>query len=172
MKPLLARALVVLALCAPFAAPAQTAVTPAPDHARLLMGANPQATANKRLVYDFWRIVFEAGQVEYAPMYMAKDYIQHNPNVADGHDAFIAFLTGFVKPQPVQPKVRLPLVAIVADGDYVTLVSVRTLPDPRQPGRSYTTTWFDMFRLQNGRIQEHWDPDTVPAPAAAGPAAQ
>lgn len=84
--------------------------------------------------------MFEAGQVQYAPMYMDKNYIQHNPNVANGRDAFIAFLTAFVKPTPVQPRVQLPLVAITADGDLVTLVSVRTLPNPNKPGTTYTTT--------------------------------
>ncbi|WP_369978477.1 nuclear transport factor 2 family protein [Xanthomonas bundabergensis] len=139
---------------------AQTAVTANPNHQQLLQGSDWRTTANKRLVYDFWRIVFEAGHTEYAPMYMAKDYIQHNPTVANGRDAFLQFLTAFVKPQPIQPRVQLPLVAILAEGDYVTLVSVRTLPDPKDATKTYTTTWFDMFRIQNGKIQEHWDPAT------------
>lgn len=139
---------------------AQTAVTANPNHQQLLQGSDWRTTANKRLVYDFWRIVFEAGHTEYAPMYMAKDYIQHNPTVANGRDAFLRFLTAFVKPQPIQPRVRLPLVAILAEGDYVTLVSVRTLTDPKDATKTYTTTWFDMFRIQNGKIQEHWDAAT------------
>ncbi|MFC6840712.1 nuclear transport factor 2 family protein [Xanthomonas theicola] len=139
---------------------AQTAVVANPNHQQLLQGSDRRTTANKRLVYDFWRIVFEAGHTEYAPMYMAKDYIQHNPTVANGRDAFLQFLTAFVEPQPIQPRVRLPLVAILAQGDDVTLVSVRTLPDPKDTTKTYTTTWFDMFRIQNGKIQEHWDPAT------------
>ena len=122
MKQLFSRALLLVMLLAPMAAFAQTAVTANPNHQKLLIGSNWSETANKRLVYDFWRIVFEAGQVQYAPMYMDKNYIQHNPNVANGRDAFIAFLTAFVPPTPVQPRVQLPLVAITADGDLVTLV--------------------------------------------------
>ncbi|KAB7781179.1 MULTISPECIES: nuclear transport factor 2 family protein [Xanthomonas] len=153
--------LLALLLALPVASAfAQTAVTANPNHAQLLHGEDWRTTANKRLVYDFWRIVFEAGHTEYAPMYMAKDYIQHNPNVANGRDAFLAFLTSFVKPTPIRPRVQLPLVAILAEGDYVTLVSVRTLPDPKDASKTYTTTWFDMFRIQNGKIQEHWDAAT------------
>ncbi len=139
---------------------AQTAVTANPNHQQLLRGSDWRIEVNKRLVYDVLRIVFEAGHTEYAPMYMAKDYIQHNPTVANGRDAFLQFLTAFVKPQPIKPRVQLPLVAILAEGDDVTLVSVRTLPDPRDASKTYTTTWFDMFRIQNGKIQEHWDPAT------------
>lgn len=102
MKKLLSRALLLVMLIAPMAAFAQTAVTANPDHQKMLLGSTWYETANKRLVYDFWRTVFEAGQVQYAPMYMDKNYIQHNPNVANGRDAFIAFLTAFVKPTPVQ----------------------------------------------------------------------
>ncbi|PKV13566.1 hypothetical protein CVO74_11930 [Xanthomonas prunicola] len=168
MKKLLTRALLLVTLLAPVAAFAQTAVTANPNHQKMLLGSTWYETANKRLVYDFWRTVFEAGQVQYAPMYMDKNYIQHNPNVANGRDAFIAFLTAFVKPTPVQPRVQLPLVAITADGDLVTLVSVRTLPNPNKPGTTYTTTWFDMFRIEKGLIKEHWDPDTIAGRASTG----
>ncbi|MGZ1566597.1 nuclear transport factor 2 family protein [Xanthomonas citri pv. viticola] len=171
MKKLLSRTLLLVMLVmlvAPMAAFAQTAVTANPNHQKMLLGSTWYETANKRLVYDFWRTVFEAGQVQYAPMYMDKNYIQHNPNVANGRDAFIAFLTAFVKPTPVQPRVQLPLVAITADGDLVTLVSVRTLPNPNKPGTTYTTTWFDMFRIEKGLIKEHWDPDTIAGRASTG----
>lgn len=168
MKKLFIRALLLAMLVAPVAAFAQTAVTTNPSHQKMLLGSTRYETANKQLVYDFWRIVFEAGQVQYAPMYMDAHYIQHNPNVADGRDAFVTFLTSFVKPKPVQPRVQLPLVAITADGDLVTLVSVRTLPNPNKPGTTYTTTWFDMFRIENGLIKEHWDPDTIAGRASIG----
>jgi hypothetical protein len=85
---------------------AQTAVAANPDQQRLLQGSDWRTTANKRRVCDFWRIVLEAGHAEYAPMYMAKDYIQHNPTVAKGRDAFLQFLIAFVKPQPIQPRVH------------------------------------------------------------------
>ena len=152
---------------------AQLAVTPAPDHAALLASPDPRLAQNKRLVYDFWREVFEAGHLDLAPKYMAESYLQHNPNVPTGRAAFVEFFGRFKKPGPIQSKVSAPLVSITAEGDLVVLGFVRELPDPNEPGHKYTTTWFDMFRLENGKIAEHWDPAekqpprTAPADAGA-----
>lgn len=170
MKKLFSRAALLFMLVAPVAAFAQTAVTANPNHEKMLSGSNWVQIQNKRIIYDFWRKVFEAGHVELVPLYMHKDYIQHNPNIPNGRDAFVSFLSGFrPTPLPIKARVESPLVAITADGDLVTLYSVMTLPNPNKPGETYTTTWFDMFRLENGRIKEHWDPATInPAPAAGG----
>ena len=47
--------------------------------------------------------------------------------------------------------------AVMADGDLVTLAFAREYPDPKDPSARYTTTWFDMFRVADGMIVEHWD---------------
>jgi len=137
---------------------AQVPVAPAPDHATLLASSDTKLAANKRLVYDFWREVFEAGHMELAEKYMAESYIQHNPNVPTGRAAFIEFFTKFKKPRPIESKVSAPLVGITAEGDIVILSFARELTDPKDPSKKYTTTWFDMFRVEDGRIAEHWDP--------------
>ena len=151
---------------------AQLAVTPAADHAALLASPDPALARNKRLVYDFWREVFEAGHLELASKYMAEGYRQHNPGVPTGRAAFVEFFGSFKKPRPIEPRVSAPLVSITAEGDLVVLAFVRELPDPMEPGRRYTTTWFDMFRVENGRIAEHWDAaekqPSRPAPANSG----
>jgi predicted SnoaL-like aldol condensation-catalyzing enzyme len=152
--------LVVFALAILLAASAyaQVAVTPRLDHEQLLASPDPRLAANKRLAYDFWREVFEAGHMELAAKYMAEDYIQHNPNVPTGRAAFVAFFSQNIAPQPIEPRVKSPLVAILAEGDLVVLVFVRELADPKDSTQKYTTTWFDMFRLEGGKIAEHWDP--------------
>jgi predicted SnoaL-like aldol condensation-catalyzing enzyme len=141
------------------AALAQVPVTPAPDHAVLLASADPRLAANKRLVYDFWREVFEAGHLDKADKYLGEGYIQHNPNVPTGRAAFVEFFGKFAKRRDVAPKVAAPLVGIVAEGDLVVLSFVAPRPDPKDASKSYTTTWFDMFRVEGGKIVEHWDPD-------------
>src|SRR5437879_10120440 len=104
---------------------AQLPVRANPDQARLLASRDGRLAANKRLVYDFWREVFEAGHMDLAERYMAETYIQHNPNVPTGRAAFVAFFTQHVKPRPVQPRIAAPLVTIVAEGGRVILSFVR-----------------------------------------------
>ncbi len=154
---LVAAAAVVIALLAPVAGRAQVAVVAQPDQERLLASADARIAANKRFVYDFWREVFEGGHMELADKYMAESYIQHNPNVATGRAPFVEFFSKRVKPQPIEAKVKAPLVAIVAEGDLVVLSFVREGVDPKDPTKKYTTAWFDMFRLESGKIAEHWD---------------
>jgi predicted SnoaL-like aldol condensation-catalyzing enzyme len=145
------------ALFASGVARAQLPVVPTANQEALLASADPALAANKRLVYDFWREVFEAGHMDLADRYMAETYIQHNPNVPTGRAAFVAFFTQYVKPKAIQPRIAAPLVTIVAEGDKVILSFVRETADPKDATRKSTTTWFDMFRIENGKIAEHWD---------------
>ena len=142
---------------APLTIRAQVAPTPHPDHAALLRSSDSTLARNKRLVYDFWREVLEARHMDLASKYMRENYIQHNPNVATGRQAFVDFFGRLGGPQPIAPKVKAPLIAIAAEGDLVVLSFTREYPDPKDATRKYTTTWFDMFRVQGGKIAEHWD---------------
>jgi predicted SnoaL-like aldol condensation-catalyzing enzyme len=146
----------LLALAASLAS-AQVPVQGAADQERFVASSDARLAANKRLVYDFWREVFEGGHLELAEKYMAESYVQHNPNVPTGRAAFVEFFSKFAKPKPVEPRIKAPLVAMVADGDYVVLSFAREYPDPKDAAKKYTTTWFDMFRLEGGKIAEHWD---------------
>ena len=147
-----------IALLCAAAAQAQVPVTANPDHGAMLRHADPKLAANKRFVYDFWREVFEAAHMDLAPKYMAESYIQHNPRVPTGRQAFIDFFSKVRKPAPIEARVKAPLVAMVADGDLVVMAFAREHPDPKDPSQKYTTTWFDMFRIADGKIAEHCDP--------------
>jgi len=155
MKSLFAALTIVLAAGS---AAAQVPVIANPDQAAMLASADARLAANKRLVYDFWREVFEGGHMELADKYMAESYIQHNPMVPTGRAAFVEAFGKRVKPAPIDARVKAPLVAIVAEGDLVVLSFARELDDPKDAGKKYSSTWFDMFRIENGRIAEHWDP--------------
>ncbi len=161
MKHFVALSVLLLASFGAATAYAQAPVVGNPDHEALLKASDPKLAANKRLVYDFWREVFEAGHVELAPKYMTETYIQHNPLVASGREPFIEFLTKFVKPKPIEARVAAPLVAIVAEGDLVLMVFARELKDPKDESKTYTTTWFDMWRIEDGKMAEHWDAATL-----------
>lgn len=139
---------------------AQVAVVSSANHEQMLASPDARLATNKRLVYDFWREVFEAGHMELADKYMTEGYIQHNPNVPTGRAAFIEFFSKNVAPQPIESRVKAPLVGILADGNLVVLVFAREVVDPKDSAKRYTTTWFDMFRIEGGKIAEHWDPAT------------
>lgn len=136
---------------------AQVPPVASPDQLSMLRSGDPALARNKHLVFDFWRIVFEGGHMDRAPEFMTESYIQHNPNVTSGRAAFIATIGKVRKPKPVAPLIKVPVVAITADRDIVTVATVRRVRDSRRPDHIYYMTWFDMFRIENGKIAEHWD---------------
>ena len=132
----------------------------AQDQKAMLYSKNAKLAQNKKLVYNFWREILEAGHIEFADKYMMESYIQHNPNVATGRQPIVDYFTKYVKPIPVVDTIKAPLIAIVAEGDLVVLTFKQVYPDPKETGKTYTSTWFDMLRVENGKIAEHWDPST------------
>ena len=132
-------------------------VVPGKDQAAMLKSSDPKLAANKKIAYDFFRIVLRAGHLDQADKYMKTDYMQHNPNAETGLAGFKAYFTA-AGLKPVAIKDTLDgLVSIQAEGNFVTLSFVREYDDPNQKGKKYTTTWFDMFRIEGSKIAEHWD---------------
>lgn len=52
----------------------------------------------------------------------------------------------------------MKIVAVIAEGDLVTVIYPRTIKDLAAPGGAYVTAWFDTWRIENGKAAEHWDP--------------
>lgn len=136
---------------------AQVPVQANPNHEELLASADPRLAANKRLIYDFYREVFEGGHMDLAEKYLAESYIQHNPTVPTGRAGFIEVFSKFVKQKTIEAKMKSPVVSIVAEGNLVVLSFVKEYSDPADTTKKYTTTWFDMFRIEGGKLAEHWD---------------
>lgn len=135
----------------------------------LLESADPRLAANKRLVFDAWREIVDAGHGDLVERYVATDFVEHNPQGASGPDGFRTTFAARAA-GPVGASIRAPVVAVVAEGDLVALVTMREHPHPSRAARTYTTTWFDLFRIVNGRLAEHWDATAgMDAPTAAGP---
>ncbi|AZZ35302.1 hypothetical protein CIK05_00290 [Bdellovibrio sp. qaytius] len=132
-------------------------VIPAADQQTLLASTDSKLAANKKLAYDFTRIVLSGRQLDRASEFLTKDYIQHNPNVETGLQGFLDFFSQLGGPRPIPENVN-GLVSITAEGDLVTMSFVNKSKDIT--GAEYTTTWFDMFKVENGKISEHWDCDT------------
>ena len=68
--------------------------------------------------------------------------------------------------RPIAPTITFPVIAIMAEGDKVLIATVTYSPDPTAPGTKYAGTHFDLFRIENGKIAEHWDSVAKRDPAA------
>ena len=141
-----------LALAVP-AAQAATAVNlPTAPH-RVAMNAAERA--NLRLTLDWWREVIEAGHLELVPKYQAESYIQHNPNISTGRAGFLAAFAKDNSPvNPIPARLRNPPVLAAGRGDYVWMMFETRLPSP-----AFYQNRFELLRLQDGQVQEHWDID-------------
>ncbi|MEV4163783.1 nuclear transport factor 2 family protein [Nonomuraea dietziae] len=104
------------------------------------------AEHNKQIVQEFVRLAFDEGRpAEAAARHVGSPYIQHNPQAPDGPEAFIGFLTQL-------PDLRLDVKRVIAEGDLVVVHSLMTMSDADRG-----TAVVDIFRLEDGKIVEHWD---------------
>ena len=103
---------------------------------------------NDKIVREFYNKVFFAKNASAAVNYLEEDYIQHNPNVPTGREAFInAFTLIFEQ----SPNFSTQIQRTYADGDYVIVHSFAPIGDT---GNSIV----DIYRLNdNGKIADHWD---------------
>jgi predicted SnoaL-like aldol condensation-catalyzing enzyme len=136
-------------------------VTPHPDQLSLIRNADPALAANKRLFFDMWRTVLNAGHLEVADELVAEDYIQHSPFQLSGREALKATFSVIPRSDDIPETIRPAPVSIVAEDDLVVFVAVDELQEPDGSGM-YTTTHFNMFRVVDGRLAEHWHPDRTP----------
>jgi predicted SnoaL-like aldol condensation-catalyzing enzyme len=110
--------------------------------------ADPQQ--NKQTVLAYYNLAFnDKRPAEAVEKYGGSHYIQHNPQAPDGFEAFIQFVEGFVEQFP---QLSLDIKRAVAEGDLVVTHSLlKTSPEDRG------TAAADFFRLEDGKIVEHWD---------------
>jgi predicted SnoaL-like aldol condensation-catalyzing enzyme len=150
---------------------AQDPVVGVADPEALFKDADPVKNTNKQAALHIMRELLQCNQWSNAGNWLTDKYIQHNPNAASGLQGVITFFTVVMKRQPTATcdKLTAPIVAVQADGDYVTVVIAREYDHPVKKGEKYSTTWFDMWRFVDGKADEHWDPATIapPAPPAA-----
>jgi predicted SnoaL-like aldol condensation-catalyzing enzyme len=156
--------LITTLACAPLLA--QAPVTGVADPESLFTSPDPKLNANKQVVLHIERDLLEANHWSDADKYPTQEYIQHNPNVASGLAPVMKFF-GSRAPKPIPAKMTTQVVAVIAEGDLVVVATPRVMPDPRNPGQTYTTTWFDMWRIKNGKADEHWDGATIAPPPTA-----
>ena len=106
-------------------------------------------TENKQNAIAFYKLAYFGNPKEAVDRYVGKEYIQHNPDVANGPEGFIAY---FERMQEEYPEKSIDFVRSVAEGDLVALHTHQIWPGNDE----YIT--MDFFRFdENGKIVEHWD---------------
>jgi predicted SnoaL-like aldol condensation-catalyzing enzyme len=157
MKHRLALAALAAAFLAAGAAQAQEKVVGVANPDALFTSKDPKLNRNKQAAYHIQKDLLEANRWDEAGKWLTDRYIQHNPNAQSGLKGVVYFFTEVLKrkPEPVPAKIKTPIVAVMAEGDYVTIVRPYEAKDKN--GQTYSTTWFDTWRFVDGKADEHWD---------------
>lgn len=120
-----------------------------------------QQEANRQLVLQFYEAGLNRKDADAALKYVGNRYVQHNPNAADGPEGFKQFIA-FLRDK--YPQSHSTIVKSFADGDFVIL-HVHAVREPGTRGNAIV----DIFKLENGRIVEHWDvTQAIPEKTASG----
>lgn len=114
---------------------------------------------NKRLVREFYDLAFNQHRpIDAANKYLVPNYKQHNPNVADGREGFIAAFGG----QPKNDQSKSEFKRFIAENDLVVVHSF-----VRRNANDRGVAVVDIFRITGDKITEHWDViQAVPEKAA------
>ena len=115
--------------------------------------------ATKKIVFDFYRYVWEPRDDQALMKWLPETYVEHNPMFPRGRaDLADVLKSRRAGPPPnVADKLNDPPEFVVAEGDLVTWIFKRPRKDPKDSSKAYDTFWFDTFRIKDGKIVEHWD---------------
>jgi predicted SnoaL-like aldol condensation-catalyzing enzyme len=108
-----------------------------------------QMEDNKKTVVEFYEAAINQKNFEAAAKFVGARYVQHNPRAADGLEGLKGFLAYL---REKLPDYHSDIKRVFADGDYVIL-HVHNVPTAGSRGNAI----IDIFKLEGGKIVEHWD---------------
>ena len=127
--------------------------------ASLVMSADADealTARNREIVRDFYTTVLIGRNVDAAPRFLSEGYIQHSAGIPSGVKGFMdTFRKAFAQKQ--LPDYERDIVRIVAENDIVIVFDRQSATHPN--GWHHVVLQFDMFRVKDGKIVEHWDAD-------------
>jgi predicted SnoaL-like aldol condensation-catalyzing enzyme len=131
----------------------ETATKPSPSGHTMLDGPTTasdldKTDANKALMQTYMDDLLHGHRDRFAGYFDGNEYIQHNPWVADGLTGLIAGLQALAKEGKAVKYQRVE--KVLGDGDFVLVTSEGAFGD-------HATSYYDLYRIQNGKIAEHWD---------------
>jgi len=128
-------------------------------------GRTEEERTNKQAALHIMRELLQCNQWGRAGEWITDRYLQHNPNAQSGLAGVVYYFTEVLNRQPNENcgALTTPVVAVMAEGDLVTVIMPREYEHP-VTGEPYSTTWFDTWRFVDGKADEHWDPAQVAAP--------
>lgn len=111
---------------------------------------------NKQIATTAYQKIFGDLDVSAVDEFMSKNFVQHNPTIADGPEG-VKKLLQMLSSQGT-PKQKIEFKHVVADGDIVILHSRYEMA-----GKEWR--FIDIYRVENDKLAEHWDammqmPDT------------
>lgn len=122
------------------------------------LNLSPDERHNREIASRELKDILQYGHLEVADEIVADGYIQHDPTLPSGLRLFKeSHARPDRKPEEIKPEWKRPPTLIVASGPFVLFMTDRKAPDPADPGKEYTWDHFDVFRVERGKIQEHWD---------------
>jgi hypothetical protein len=170
-------------------APAAQAVDQAAEAAEAAKARLAQTGASRAAAVEYSREFYPASTTMQQRLdLLTPDYAEHGPlfvrfnalNQVQGREGLklildtLSRLRGGGAPIGAPPDAKGPrpppgnvLYQVVADGNLVMVLNQQYRPDPYHKGKYYQSFVFDLFRVQDGKMAEHWDDTTIPANAPA-----
>jgi predicted SnoaL-like aldol condensation-catalyzing enzyme len=107
--------------------------------------------ANKKVVFDFYRLVVEPRNLDLAAQFVAADFIEHDPQEQKGMESLIKTLQAMGPPpsEDIGSTLRNPPAFIMAEGDLVTYI----FKDKSKTDEAFS---LEVYRIKDRKIVEHW----------------
>jgi predicted SnoaL-like aldol condensation-catalyzing enzyme len=113
--------------------------------------------------------ILQYGHLELADKIVDRGYIEHDPKVPQGRDDFKQFVSRIPgrTPEKIRPEWKNAPVLSLVNGPFVVMMWDHKDRDPADPGKEYIWNYFDVVRIENGFVKEHWDGARIPPPEGA-----